>query len=189
MSDIEKKLIVMWHFIGQAIWFILPAGLANMAASLSRFLPVSNYPVDGGRYWRGQRIFGANKTWRGLISGALVGQLVYTAQLYLFRFDFFHNLSLFDYQTHLFYFGALLGLGALLGDLVKSFFKRGVNIPAGRSWLPFDQIDYTIGALALGSLVYFPGWPIAVFLLIFGFGLHILFNLLGFVLRLQKNEL
>ncbi len=179
----------MWLFIGQALWFILPAGLANIAASLSRFLPLSPTPVDFGRVWRGQPLFGANKTWRGLLSGAIVGQVVYTVQIYLYRFKFFQDLSLFDYTKHLFFLGALLGLGALGGDLIKSFFKRRMGIPPGHSWLPFDQIDYTIGAIALGSFIFFPGWGRALFIVVFGFVLHILFNLLAFVLRLQKNEL
>jgi len=179
----------MWLFIGQALWFILPAGLANISASLSRFLPIPGTPVDFGKQWRGKPLFGANKTWRGLMAGAIVGQVVYTVQIYLYRFEFFHNFSMLDYTKHLFFLGALLGLGALGGDLIKSFFKRRANIPPGHSWLPFDQIDYTIGAIALGSFIFFPGWGKAAFIVAFGFILHILFNLLAFVLRLQKNEL
>lgn len=179
----------MWLFIGQAIWYILPAGLANIAASLSRFTKIPATPVDFGKTWRGKPIFGANKTWRGLAAGAIIGQAVYTVQIYLYRFDFFQHLSMLNYTKHLFFLGAMLGLGALLGDLVKSFFKRRAHIPSGKSWLPFDQIDYTIGAIGLSSFIYFPGWPKFFFLIVFGFVLHILFNLIAYMLRLQKNEL
>ena len=179
----------MWLFIGQALWFILPAGLANIAASLSRFLPVPSTPIDGNRLWRQKPIFGAHKTWRGLICGALIGQAVYTVQIYLYRFDFFRSISMLDYTKHLFILGLLLGLGALVGDLVKSFFKRRANIPPGHTWLPFDQVDYTIGAIIFGSCIFFPGWPKSIFIVVFGFVLHILFNFCAFVLGLQKNEL
>lgn len=100
----------MWLFIGQAIWYILPAGLANIAASLSRFTGFSATPVDFGRTWRGKPLFGANKTWRGLVAGAIIGQAVYTVQIYLYHLGFFHKLSMLDYTKHLFFLGALLDL-------------------------------------------------------------------------------
>lgn len=179
----------MWLFIAQAFWFILPAGIANIAASLSRHLPWLNYPVDFGRSWRGKRIFGDHKTWRGVIFGTLAGLLFFWLQWYLSKFGFFQRISLFDYSQSSWLVGFLLASGAVWGDVVKSFFKRRKNLAPGQPWIPFDQIDYTLGALLLTSLVYFPGWGVAIFIVVFGFLLHILFNLLGYMLRLQRNKL
>jgi len=167
----------MWLFIGQSIWFFLPAGIANICASMSRHLPISNYPVDFYKSWQGKRIFGDHKTWRGIIFGTLSGILIFWLQQYLYRFDFFQSLSLVDYDQQTWLFGLLLASGAVWGDVVKS------------SWLPFDQIDYTTGALVAISFVYFPGWPIAIFIVVFGLALHIIFNLLGYLLKFQKNKL
>jgi CDP-2,3-bis-(O-geranylgeranyl)-sn-glycerol synthase len=179
----------MWLFIGRAFWFILPAGIANITASLSRYIPWLNYPVDFGRHYRGKRLFGDHKTWRGIVFGTLVGLLFFWLQQCLYKFGFFQEISLFDYSQADWLTGFLLASGAVWGDVVKSFFKRQVNIAPGRPWIPFDQVDYTLGAIILTSLIYFPGWGTAVFIVIFGFVLHILFNLIGYVLRLQRNKL
>jgi CDP-2,3-bis-(O-geranylgeranyl)-sn-glycerol synthase len=47
--------------------------------------------------------------------------------------------------------GFLLGLGAMAGDAAKSFFKRRLGIAPGHPWIPFDQIDFQIGALLLAG--------------------------------------
>lgn len=179
----------MWLLIGQSIWFILPAGIANLAASLSRFIPLLGYSVDFGATWKGKRIFGDHKTWRGIIFGTIFGTLTFFLQQYLYRFDFFESLSRFDYPATTWILGLLLGAGAVWGDSFRSFFKRRMNRAPGTPWIPFDQIDYTIGAIAAASIVYFPGWGFVTFTVCFGFGLHILFNLLGYALKLQKNKL
>ena len=49
-----------------------------------------------------------------------------------------------------------MGLGAGVGDAVKSFFKRRVGIAPGSSWLFFDQLDFFVGAYAFVSLVHAP---------------------------------
>jgi hypothetical protein len=37
-------------------------------------------------------------------------------------------------------------------DSVKSFVKRRVGIAPGAPWIPFDQLDFVIGALRRGRL-------------------------------------
>ena len=48
-----------------------------------------------------------------------------------------------------FFIGLLLGSGALIGDAVKSFFKRKEGIKPGNRFIPWDQLDYSIGSLVL----------------------------------------
>jgi CDP-2,3-bis-(O-geranylgeranyl)-sn-glycerol synthase len=45
--------------------------------------------------------------------------------------------------------GLGLGFGAMAGDSAKSFVKRRVGIAPGQSWIPFDQLDFVIGALVI----------------------------------------
>jgi CDP-2,3-bis-(O-geranylgeranyl)-sn-glycerol synthase len=45
--------------------------------------------------------------------------------------------------------GLRFGLGSMAGDTAKSFLKRRAGIAAGRPWMPWDQIDFVLGALAL----------------------------------------
>lgn len=179
----------MWLFIGQLIWLMLPAGIANIGASMSRYIPLLNYPVDSGKSWRGKRIFGAHKTWRGVVFGTLFGISTFWLQQYLYQFDFFGNVSLVNYAEQTWVFGLLLASGAVWGDIVKSFFKRRINRAPGESWMPFDQIDYAVGGLMAISFVYFPGWFMGFSIILFGFLLHIIFNLLGYLLKFQKNKL
>ena len=51
-------------------------------------------------------------------------------------------------------------VAALGGDLIKSLFKRQVDIQPGQPWFPFDQCDWLIGVLWLTSQVY--GQPTAI---------------------------
>src|SRR5256885_14404478 len=56
--------------IPQALWFFLPAFIANPMAVVFG----GGSPIDGGRSLSdGQRIFGDGKTWRGLIGGTFPG--------------------------------------------------------------------------------------------------------------------
>jgi len=42
--------------------------------------------------------------------------------------------------------------GALLGDIVESFFKRRMGKERGEDWIPFDQLDFVVGALLLSFI-------------------------------------
>jgi len=103
-------------------------------------------PIDGGRTWRGRRVLGDHKTWRGLVVGVLAGALTFALQQAIFRAGWLQALALLDYDACSPLPGALLGFGALLGDAVKSFFKRGLGIAPGGTWIPFDQLDFLVGA-------------------------------------------
>ena len=46
-----------------------------------------------------------------------------------------------------------LCFGALLGDIVESFFKRRLGKNRGEDWLVFDQLDFIIGALVLSFVM------------------------------------
>lgn len=113
----------------ETLWFFLPALVANMAPVLIRRLPLGAWPIDGGRTWRGRRLLGDNKTWRGLIAGLTFGSITSLLQGYSLGW------------------GVWLGCGALCGDALKSFFKRQLDIPPGHPWRPWDQIDVVIGVL------------------------------------------
>jgi CDP-2,3-bis-(O-geranylgeranyl)-sn-glycerol synthase len=64
--------------------------------------------------------------------------------------------ALIDYTAHPLLPGLLMGLGAGVGDLVKSFFKRRIDIEPGASWPVFDQLDFFIGAYLFVSPISAP---------------------------------
>jgi CDP-2,3-bis-(O-geranylgeranyl)-sn-glycerol synthase len=167
-------------------YFMMPAYFANMAPVICK--KMFNFlakPIDFGKILNGQPIFGKNKTWRGLIVAVIFGITIAYVQ-YLLR-NTFSTITLIDYSNW-FWIGFLLGFGAILGDLVKSFFKRRVGVQSGKSWVPFDQIDYTLGAILFVSIIYFPGWNILITALALNFILHIVVNHIAFWLHIRKER-
>lgn len=178
-----------------AVWFFLPAGLANVSPIFFSRMPGLkhwNTPLDFGKSYKGRVIFGRNKTWRGLIGGGLVGLLTLLLQSYLYlRFEWARELSgPLDYgDAALLWLGPLLGLGALAGDAVESFFKRRANVPPGEAWFPFDQTDYIVGGLLLSLPVVRLSLPEYGLIFIVWFLAHLIFSYIGFRLGLKPKPI
>ncbi len=120
----------------QSIIFFLPAYIANampVIASGLKIYPSLAKPIN--KKW-----FGESKTYRGFVFGISGAIAVSFVQVLM---GFYHINDPFVWVAF------TLGFGALLGDLIKSFFKRRLKIKSGQPWPPFDQIDYVIGALIL----------------------------------------
>lgn len=145
-----------WWLLLKCLWLILPAGIANTAPVLIR----SAWPIDFNRKFLGNPLLGSHKTWRGLIIGTVAGTLVFLLQQWLYQFSAFERMSLVDYSGVSFFYGFLMASGALLGDIIKSFFKRRLGIRPGKNWFPFDNIDWIIGALSLSGLMHHLPWQV-----------------------------
>ncbi len=171
----------MISLILQTFWLLLPAGVANMSPVLFKKINFLNYPVDLGMKFRKKPLFGKNKTYRGFFFGTLMSILtVYIESL-------FHLDNIIGYNN-IILLGLLLGFGALLGDVIESFFKRQLDIKPGKSLIPFDQIDWVLGSIILTGFVYFiPLNVIITSIILFGI-LHPLINLLGFLMKIKKNK-
>lgn len=182
-------MVLIVNKILGALWLLSLLGIANMAPFLAKGINFLNIPVDFEKNWKGQRIFGDNKTWRGIFSAILAAFLWFALQKLLFEnSDFLKKISFFDYSLMPFYYSFLVGLGVILGDLIKSFFKRRAGIASGKPWIPFDQIDYLLGGIVFGLYFFVPS-ALELFLILFsGIILHILFNLIGYFLKI-KNEM
>jgi CDP-2,3-bis-(O-geranylgeranyl)-sn-glycerol synthase len=175
-------------------WFFGPAGLANLAAFASGKMPLLkpyNYPVDAGLKFRDKRILGTHKTVRGFIAGILAAIFCVYLEVFLYKnLPFIQTIVAIDYTTiQPVLLGVLLGGGALVGDAVKSFFKRQMNIPPGKSWVPFDQIDYIVGGVFFSAFyIQLTLWQYFLLFIIFVI-LHPVYNFLGFLLKLRKEPL
>jgi hypothetical protein len=74
------------HTLLAVLYFFVPAYLANMAPVVVRgYAEWLARPMDGGRTWRGRRLLGDHKTWRGLLAGIVVGALTFAAQRWLWQ--------------------------------------------------------------------------------------------------------
>ena len=144
-----------YEIILQALWLVLPAYIANGSALLIG----GGTPIDFGKNWKdGRRIFGDGKTWRGLISGAFVGMVggfgLSVAAKYINQSDFvFLDLNDFTGFPLMIPIIGSICFGALLGDIIKSFFKRRIGKRRGEDWIPFDQIDFVLGVLFFSFLI------------------------------------
>ncbi len=169
-----------WFFILQALYFFLPAYCANMAPVIFRRFPWLGFPVS-------EKYFGSHKTWRGLVVAVLFGTAVFWIQRRLYTQGFV-SWALVDYSGFSLWFGVCMSAGAILGDLVKSYYKRKVDIAPGKPWLGWDQLDFVIGGLIGVMFVYVPDVLVVVVLLVLSSGLHVLVNYLGYILKIQEKK-
>jgi CDP-2,3-bis-(O-geranylgeranyl)-sn-glycerol synthase len=172
----------------QIIYFFLPAALANMSPVIFKSIPFLNYPIDLNIRFKEKPLFGENKTYRGFFFGILIA--IFTVYIQKILYPYMTIISLINYnEINIFLLGFLLGFGALFGDLLKSFFKRRLSIKPGQSWIPFDQIDWVIGAILLINLyINLSFKEILISIILLG-SLHPLVNILSYTLKIQKNKL
>jgi CDP-2,3-bis-(O-geranylgeranyl)-sn-glycerol synthase len=160
--------------IAEALYVFLPAGVANATPPLLTHWLGSGHPIDAGRRWHGNPLFGEHKTWEGLVGGTCAGVAAFAMQRAI------------DGLGVPWSFGIAISFGALAGDLVKSFAKRQLAIAPGRSWFPFDQLDYIAGALIAGwPFLRFPPIAIAAIAVTF-FVLHLVVSAAGYAMGVKS---
>jgi len=146
---------MVYEILIQALWLVLPAYIANASA----LLVGGGTPIDFGKTWKdGRRILGDGKTWRGLISGAFVGMTsgfgLSVVAIFANNSDFaFLGLSDFGRFPLMIPIIAGICFGALLGDITESFLKRRFGKNRGEDWIPFDQLDFIVGAIVLSFII------------------------------------
>ncbi len=116
------------------LYLILPGLLGNLGAWTFGKINSFNYPIDFNIKFKGKRLFGKNKTFKGVLASIAIASIV--------NFSLNSNAGL----------GAMMGFSVAFGDTLKSFFKRRLNIKEGKDWLPYDLFDLPIGY----SLFIFP---------------------------------
>ncbi len=175
----------------KSLWYILPAYLANISPvfAYNIFKNKFSTPIDFNKKLLNRPLFGKNKTYRGFISGILVGILVSSLQSYLYAFKSIKDISLFDYTSiNPVIFGFLMGFGALFGDLAKSFVKRRLNFKPGASWIPFDQTDFLVGGMFFASFVYRPGADVIITILLVMPIVKVIIDQIGFYLKISRSQ-
>ena len=161
------------RLLGGAIWFILPAYVANATPVVFG----GGKTIDGGRkFTDGRPIFGAGKTWRGLIAGVAAGSAIGLIQ----------GLIVAEPLSHL-TLGFSLALGALLGDLFGSFIKRRLDLPRGGAAPGLDQLDFVVVALLLASPIHLPSLGEIAAIIAVTPALHLAMNFVGYKLGLKSR--
>lgn len=109
-------------------------GLANGAPILAEYLLHRrlDYPIDfRAHFIDGRPLFGRSKTIRGIVAALVTATT---------------GASIMGLPISL---GAWIGFGAMAGDLLSSFFKRRLGIPASGMALGLDQIPEVLFPLLL----------------------------------------
>jgi CDP-2,3-bis-(O-geranylgeranyl)-sn-glycerol synthase len=158
--------------VPQLLYFMAPAYAANMAPPFVRFWKGWNRPIS--RRW-----LGTHKT----ILGAGLGVLAAVAATFVqSRIPWDGTLAAYDHWIGL---GLRFGVGAMAGDAAKSFVKRRVGITPGKPWVPWDQIDFVLGALVLTWGAAALSWgDLAIIFLLSVVG-HVLVNHVGYWLGIR----
>lgn len=134
MASIELQLLLL-ILIANGVPIIVAAVCGHRGA----------WPVDGGRRWTdGRRLLGDAKTWRGVMLAPLATGL---------------GAVLLDWPATV---GVVVGVAAMLGDLLSSFIKRRLDVPTSGMALGLDQIpEALLPLLAVAGVFGLSGSTIA----------------------------
>ena len=152
----------------ELLWLALPiiaAGLVHLAVlKLDLLSALRRLPLDGGLSFRGRRLFGDNKTWRGAVVTIGTTTLAAWALAQLSGCCWPLPTLVPFAEEHPLIWGLLLGTGYIAGELPNSFAKRQLGIApgaagqgtAGRVFWVVDQVDSLAGMLVFVAPVWRP---------------------------------
>ena len=181
--------------VARVLYLFAPLLVASLvSAVVLRFdlLQWAKRPIDGGRTFRGHRLFGDSKTWRGVLV-AVVGAGIAAALQARFSIE---ALAVVDYQAMSpLAFGAAMGLGAMLGELPNSFTKRQLGIAPGKTtkgpraalFYVWDQVDLLTGAWPLMLCFMRPSATVLAASFAVALVAHPTVSLIGWVIGARKT--
>lgn len=169
----------------ESIWLILPAYAANGLVPLVK----GRHPIDGGRlFLDGNPVFGEGKTWEGLFFGCIFGALIGLIEGIAFPFIPFNISPIPLVIVPMSWFlGLILGLGAMIGDLVGSFIKRRIGLKRGEPALIMDQDDFVLGSLFLVSFFITIKIEWLILLLLLTPPIHLITNRIAYYLKIKST--
>ena len=153
--------------VAALVYFMAPAYVANMAPPFTRYWTGWNRPIS-------RRLLGDHKTVMGFAAGVSVAVLTTCIQS---RIAWEGSVTSYDHWLEL---GLRFGGGAMVGDSVKSFVKRRVGIAPGKPWIPWDQLDFVLGALSLVAGRAVLSWTDLVMILALSLAGHIVITRMAY---------
>jgi len=183
---------------------LLPAiisGILNMIWCKLPILKKTQIPIDLKKnFIDGKRIFGDNKTWKGLIgylflnilTAIIWGLICNLVNINHLNYFYINHENIITFNILI---GLLLGLGYSLFELPNSFLKRRLDIKPGKTIKGFkkiffiflDQADSVFGCCLVVCLFYNLGIKLYLIYVLVGAFTHIIFNMLLYFLKLRKN--
>lgn len=183
--------------VGCAAFLIASFVLAGSVQTAWFAAPLSRrcaWPLDGGLTFRGQRVFGANKTVRGLVVIIPATAAAFALVAWLTRplMPGIWPLPISSYAA----LGAWAALGFMAGELPNSFIKRQLRVPPGTgastsgaaiAQFMADRLDSGLGMLLALSLVVPMPWLTWACVLLTGPLVHWGFSVLMFHLGIKSR--
>jgi hypothetical protein len=173
---------------------LLSAALSGVVMRMN-WLPALRKPLDAGKTWRGKRLFGDSKTWRGVfvaVFGCSVGAALQKHCLVAYT----QSLALLDYaRLDVLAFGTAMGAGAMLGELPNSFVKRRLDIAPGRTtrgwrsalFYVWDQVDLLTLSWPLLTRWVRPSVDRVLISMAIALLLHPITSLIGYAMGARKS--
>jgi len=158
--------------VGDFVWFLetiyiyLPAYIANSTPVI-----LTGWgSLDGDtKFIDGEPILGNHKTVRGTLSGIIAGTLTGILQGQPYR-------------------GALMAIGAILGDLIVSFIKRRLKLPPGAMFPIADQMSFIVLAVIFDMLIVpVLQWDRILVILLVTLPIHYFANVIAWMLKLKSK--
>lgn len=164
----SNALETILHYILLPWWFSLPGYVANVCPGFARKLP-------GGTKTVSMKYLGPNKTWMALPAAIAGAMLVAYLQSQLNHPAGYPDVTWLT-------LGLCFGIGAPVGDWIKSFFKRLLGIsPGGKWWV--EKFDFLIASFIILAivgvqlpLIYYLT-PLAFYLMVHGPGNRLSYKL------------
>jgi CDP-2,3-bis-(O-geranylgeranyl)-sn-glycerol synthase len=172
------------------------SALASGVCMKFDYLKVLKRPLDFGLSYRGRRVFGDHKTWRGLLINTVLCILGAWIQA---RIQMVGKLPpwlpLCDYGKLWLPVGLAVGLGATLGELPNSFLKRQLGIAPGKRkkeilgglFFVLDQMDLAVGVWIFLYFLIKPSIGLILWSLALTVPLHLFVSVIGYSLGMRKT--
>lgn len=168
---------------------LLGGAVAHGVCMRFEWLTCLKRPIDGGRKWRGQRVFGHSKTWRGPVLVAAGAAAVWALQQRALP----GWAALAGLPGP--WFAALAGFVAELGELPNSFVKRQLGVAPGATargplaalFYVADQIDVILGWWLVLAWVVPDPLPAFLLSLVLGVAFHPVVTLIGYALGMRPT--
>ncbi|MFH1664432.1 MAG: CDP-2,3-bis-(O-geranylgeranyl)-sn-glycerol synthase [archaeon] len=165
-----------YPFLTEAILVLVPLYVANSTAMLLG----GKTPIDLNKKFFDKKPFlGKGKTFKGTIIGILAGIVA------VLLVDFYFQGKVPIISNYLLY-GSLLSVGAILGDIIGSFFKRRFDIERGKPVLLLDQLDFVVIGILLGSAVHLISLQLFLLICFITLVAHKASNFIAFKFKLKK---
>ena len=179
---------------------VIISGILNMLFTKTTIYKKYNFPIDGNKTLKdGKRIFGANKTWIGVISMVFFCTLTQVLCGFICKglnieyLNYFYNIKPNMLENNIL-IGLLLGFAYMICELPNSFIKRRIGIAPGKSgeklfkilFLIIDQMDSMIGVMLI--LYMFSDINVIQYFIfvIIGAFTHIFVNYILYILKVRK---